>query len=121
MKRREVITLLGGITFALFPLPLGAQQKPLSIGFLGAGAADTSTPLVEAVKQGLRENGLVEGRDYVFEPRWAEGRYERFPAYARELTEQGARVIIVTTISAGRRAGRSALVSPATLAHNNYP
>lgn len=121
MKRREFITLLGGITSALRPLPLGAQQKPLSIGFLGAGAADTSTPLVEAVKQGLRENGLVESKDYVFEPRWAEGRYDRFPAYARELTEQGARVIIVTTISAGRAAQRATSVIPIILANINDP
>jgi putative ABC transport system substrate-binding protein len=121
MKRREFITLLGGITSALWPLPLGAQQKPLGIGFLGAGAADTSTPLVEAVKQGLRENGLVEGKDYVFEPRWAEGRYDRFPAYARELTEQGARVIIVTTIAAGRAAQRATSVIPIILANINDP
>jgi putative ABC transport system substrate-binding protein len=52
---------------------------------LAAGAAETSAPLIEALKQGLHENGLVEDKDYVLEPRWAEGHYERFPAFAREL------------------------------------
>jgi putative tryptophan/tyrosine transport system substrate-binding protein len=121
MKRREFITLLGGIASALWPLPLVAQQKPLSIGFLGAGAADTTAPLVEAMKQGLRENGMVEGKDYVLEPRWAEGNYDRFPAYARELIEQGARVIIVTTISAGRAAQRASSVVPIVMANINDP
>jgi hypothetical protein len=60
----------------------------VSIGFLGAGAADTSAHLIEAIKQGLRENGLVEGKDYVLDPRWADGHYERFPAFALELADQ---------------------------------
>jgi putative ABC transport system substrate-binding protein len=124
MKRREFIALLGGAATAssvLWPLPLGAQQKPSSIGFMGAGAADTTAPLVEALKQGLRENGLVEGKDYVLDPRWAEGRYDRFPEFARELTEQGARVIIVTTIAAGRAAQRATSVVPIVMANINDP
>jgi putative ABC transport system substrate-binding protein len=124
MKRRELIALLGGAAAAssvLWPLPLSAQQKPSSIGFMGAGAADTSAPLIEAVKQGLRENGLVEGKDYVLEPRWAEGHYDRFPAYARELIEQGARVIIVTTIAAGRAAQHATAVIPIVMANINDP
>ena len=44
---------------------------------------------MDALKLGLRENGLVEGKDYGLEPRWAEGRYERFPALAHELLDKG--------------------------------
>ena len=71
MKRREFITVLGVAT--AWPFAARAQKRPASIGFLGAGAADTSAHLMKAVKQGLRENGLVEGKDYVLEPRgrWA--------------------------------------------------
>jgi hypothetical protein len=90
MQRRKFITLIGGAAVA-WPLVARAQQKTTSIGFLAAGAAETSAPLIEAVKQGLRENGLVEGKDYVLEPRWAEGHYERFPAFARELAERAER------------------------------
>jgi putative tryptophan/tyrosine transport system substrate-binding protein len=124
MRRREFIMLLGGAAIAspvLWPLPLHAQQKPWTIGFMGAGAADTSAPLLEAVRQGLRENGLVEGKDVVLEPRWAEGHYERFAAHARELTEQGARAIIVTTIAACRAAQRATSVIPIIMANLNDP
>ena len=38
------------------------------------GAADTSAIFVEALKAGLRENGLEEGRDYVLDLGWAEGK-----------------------------------------------
>jgi len=120
IRRRELITLLGGAA-AAWPLAARAQQKPAGIGFLGAGVAETSAPLVEALKQGLRENGLVEGKDYVLEPHWAEGNYERFPAFARELVERGARVIIVVTIAGARAAQRATSVIPIIMASMNDP
>ena len=81
-------TFLGGA--AVWPFAAHAQQKPVKIGFLGASAADTSAPLIEAVKQGLRDNGLIEGRDYAFELRWAdvrswgESRHEDWSAAATD-------------------------------------
>jgi putative ABC transport system substrate-binding protein len=119
VKRREFITLLGGA--AVWPFAARAQQKPASLGFLGGGAAVTSAPLIEALKQGLRENGLVEGKDYVLELRWAEGHYDRFPAFARELADQGARVIMVTTIAAARAAQRATSVIPIVMTSLNDP
>jgi putative tryptophan/tyrosine transport system substrate-binding protein len=56
-------------------------------------------PLLDAIKQGLRENGLIENKDYFLDARWAEGRYERFAAFARELVDGEARVIIASTTS----------------------
>src|SRR5262249_24898084 len=97
-----------------------AQQKP-AIGFLGAGAAESTVPLVEALKQGLGENGLAEDKDYAFEPRWAEGRYERFPMFARELVDGGARVIVVTTIAGAHAAQRATSVIPIVMANLNDP
>jgi putative ABC transport system substrate-binding protein len=120
MKRRAFITLLGGAAVA-WPLAARAQQNLASIGFLGAGAVETSAPLLEAVKQGLRENGLLEGKDYVLKPRWAEGHYERFAEYARELVEQDVRVIIVTTIAAARAAQRATSAIPIVMASRNDP
>jgi putative ABC transport system substrate-binding protein len=120
MKRREFITLLGG-TAVMWPLTTRGQQKSVSIGFLGAGAADTSAHLIEAIKQGLRENGLVEGKDYVLDPRWADGHYERFPAFALELADHGARIIMVTTIAAARAAQRATSVIPIVMASMNDP
>ena len=89
MRRREFITLLGGAI--AWPLVARAQQKSVNIGLMGAGAADTSALLIEALKQGLRENGLIEGKDYVLELRWAEGHYERFAEFAREIGRASCR------------------------------
>jgi putative ABC transport system substrate-binding protein len=119
MQRRDFITLLGGA--AAWPLAVRAQQRPASIGFLGGGDADPSGPLIEALKQGLRENGLIEGKDYALELRWAEGHYERLPAFARELADHGARVIIVSTVAAARAAQRENSVIPIVMAIMNDP
>src|SRR5215468_5843941 len=119
MRRREFITILSGA--AVWSFAAHAQQKPVKIGFLVAGAADTSGPLIEAVKQGLRENGLIEGKDYVFELRWAEGHYERFPAFARELADNGARVIVVPTVAAARAAQAASSTIPVVMALMNDP
>ena len=119
MRRREFIALLGGT--AAWPFAAHAQQKAVVIGFLGAGTAAKSTSMVGAIKQGLRDNGLVEGREYVFEQRWANGEYERFPAFARDLVEQKAGVIIVTTIAAARAAQRETSIIPIVMGMINDP
>jgi putative ABC transport system substrate-binding protein len=119
MKRREFI-VLGGAAVA-WPHAARGQKKLAVIGFLGAGAAETSVHLIEAIKQGLQENGLVEGKDYVLEQRWANGHYDRFPAFARELTDRGARLIMVTTVAAARAAQRATSVIPIVMTLINDP
>jgi putative tryptophan/tyrosine transport system substrate-binding protein len=47
---------------------------------------------------------VVEGRDYIFEPRFAAAHYERFPQLARELAQAGVAVILANTIPAVRAA-----------------
>jgi hypothetical protein len=72
-----VLTL--GLTLA--PLASEAQQtgKIWRIGIL-SGASPTSQGNLAALFQGLREAGLVEGRNAIFEIRYSEGRTERFPS-----------------------------------------
>jgi len=120
MKRRQFITLVGGIVAAL-PFGAHAQQRIMRFGYLASGAQDTSAYLTDAIKQGLAENNLIEGRDYVLEARWAEGQYDRFPAFARELVEQNATVIIVTTIAGARAAQRATSTIPIVMASMNDP
>jgi ABC-type uncharacterized transport system substrate-binding protein len=95
MKRREFITLVGGAT-AAWPLAARAQQaaKIPRIGFLGNSTAELEANLIGPFRDGLRALGYEEGRNIAIEYRWAEGKYERFPALIAELIASKAEVIV---------------------------
>ena len=63
MKRRDFITLLGGVTFAWPLAALGQQAAKLpTIGLFAVATASTWSPWVAAFVQRLRELGWIEGR-----------------------------------------------------------
>jgi putative tryptophan/tyrosine transport system substrate-binding protein len=95
VKRRAFITLLGGA--ATWPLAARAQQsaaKVPRIGFLGNSTAELEAHLVGPFRDGLRVLGYEEGRNIAIEYRWAEGKYERFPALIAELVASNVDVIV---------------------------
>jgi len=93
MRRREFITLLGGVAVT-WPLAANAQSKTPRIGFMGNSTAALEANLVDAFREGLREHGYEEGRNIVIEYRWADGKYERFPALVAELIAAKVEVIV---------------------------
>jgi putative tryptophan/tyrosine transport system substrate-binding protein len=111
MKRRDFIILLSGA--AAWPCAASAQQpsRPV-IGFLVSGSVDSFAIFVDAFKQGMRDNGLVENRDYVLDQRFADGDYGRFPTLAAEAAQGKPAAIVVTTISAARAAQRATTKIP---------
>ena len=123
MRRREFITLLGGVA-AAWPLAARAQQlsKPPTIGFLGAGSGSDSVwkDWIAAFVQRLRELGWVEGRTIVIEYRWADGRAERYADFAAEFVRLQVDVI-VTSGSAAVAAKRATSVIPIVFATANEP
>src|SRR6185437_1424415 len=60
-------------------------QRPPVIGYLGGRSLATDAHLLQAVKDGLKENGFVEGRNVKFEFRWADGDFSRLDRLAKEL------------------------------------
>lgn len=72
MRRRNFITLLGGTVLLSTHTTPGQQRLP-TIGFLVSGAAASFAVFVDAFKDGMRENGMIEARDYLLDLRFAEG------------------------------------------------
>jgi putative ABC transport system substrate-binding protein len=120
MNRREFITLLG-CAVAVWPLLARAQQRPARLALLGSGAAQSSGIFVDALKQGLLDNDLVEGREYVLDVRWAEGEYGRFPALAADAAKENPKLILATTIAAVRAAQRASATIPVVMTTINDP
>ena len=91
MKRRDFITLLGGAAVA-WPLSTNAQQaeSKYTVGILVAG---NNVAELTTVVAALRELGWVEGKNVVFESRFAENRLERLPELATDLVSLKVDVI----------------------------
>jgi len=97
MRRRELITVLGGAAASpmLWPFAAGARQPAVPVvGFLHVGSADPFAHLVAGFRQGLKETGFVEGQNVAVEFRWADGRYDRLPALAADLARRQVAVIL---------------------------
>jgi ABC-type uncharacterized transport system substrate-binding protein len=122
MQRREFMALVGGAT-AAWPLRARAQKAPLRIGFLASGEAGSAFSMaqIDNLKQGLRENGLMDGRDYVLDTQFAAGDYELFPEMTRKLTLSGARMILVNTIASARAAQNVNPPVPLVMLNMNDP
>ena len=86
------------LTLSLIAFPLAIEAQPSGrmyrIGFLGNSTAALEANLVGPFREGLRALGYIEGSNSLVEYRWAEGKYERFPALIAELIAFKVDVIV---------------------------
>src|SRR5207244_3066239 len=96
MRRREFIV---AVAAAGISATSGAQKAPPVIAILGSGAAEAASSKLQMsqLDAGMREVGLLPGRDYVFEIRWAGSDPSRFSELASELLSRHPRAVVVST------------------------
>jgi putative ABC transport system substrate-binding protein len=105
--RRELLIALGSGVF-LAPLVCFGQQKVHRIGILVSDSPETRGFLVEIFIQAMRELGYVEGRNMVYEARYAGGDIARLAAFAAELANLNLDVIVVPNGPSVEAAARAA-------------
>jgi putative tryptophan/tyrosine transport system substrate-binding protein len=110
MRRREVISMIGG-AIAAIPLTAHAQQSvPRVVGVLSPEGPKTGN--VDGLVQGLRDLGYVEGQNIRFEYRWAEGKFDRLPELAADLVRQRVDVIVAFVTQATEAAKKQTSIIP---------
>src|SRR5262245_45483887 len=105
LKRREFISLLGG-TVAVSPMTAWAQQPTAAhrVGFLSDESRSLGLASFEVVAKALGAHGNVEGRNIVFERRFADNKNELLPGLAAELVAMRVAVIVTVGTPATRAA-----------------
>jgi putative ABC transport system substrate-binding protein len=106
VRRREFITLLGGL--AAWPHGASAQDTTVPLMFLNSASPSAFLRLVNAFRQGLNDGGYVEGRNVAIEYRWAEGQFTRLPELAADLVRRRVSLIVATGGTVSARAAKSA-------------
>jgi putative tryptophan/tyrosine transport system substrate-binding protein len=108
-RRRFLLTPLAG---ALATRPVAEAQQAGKVPRVGVLFGSPASSWIEALRQGLRDVGLIEGRTMLTEFRSAEGRYERLPGFATELVRLGVDVLIAHPTAAVQAARRATTTIP---------
>ncbi len=127
---RPITGRLGAVTAraraALVPIlalvvgwaPVAADAQPPArvprVGVLAPGVPPLEH--FEAFRQGLRDLGYVEGQTIVLEPRWEEGKPDRYATLATELVRLGVDVIVAGTTPATVAARKATATIPIVMA-----
>src|SRR5712692_193726 len=116
---------LRGLVATAASAPMAAYAKTPAkarrIGLLMTTTPVAASHIVAAFADGLRELGHIEGKNVVFEYRWAEGRREPFAEMAADLVRQHVDVIVASSQAAALAAKRATTTIPIVMVNATDP
>jgi putative tryptophan/tyrosine transport system substrate-binding protein len=122
MKKAAVPSILAAVVLVAVAVIAEAQQpkKVPRIGFLSVTSSGQD-PRLEAFRQGLREMGYVEGKNFTLEYRSVEGKFDRLPALAAELIRLNVDVIVTQGTPAAAAAKNATSTIPIIVSGGTDP
>jgi putative ABC transport system substrate-binding protein len=108
MDRRSFVRACAG-SLVITRSVANAQSaaKVYRIGFFLGATGESVASLFDALREGLRDLGYVEGRNVIFDRRYADGHMDRLPEIAAELVRLKVDVIVTGSsihVAAARKA-----------------
>jgi putative ABC transport system substrate-binding protein len=121
MRRRDFISFLGGAA-ATWPMAARGQQPAMPvIGYVSGWASDFIPKFTAGFQQGLKETGLIEGRDFAIEYRSPGGQTDRLPAIVADLVARRVTVILAVSDSYALAAKAATTAIPIVYIGGNDP
>src|SRR2546423_572168 len=117
MKSKRIglaLLIISGAVLAQ-PVAVADTQEPakvVRVGWMSRAGPAAKDANMDAFRLGMRELGYVEGRTFVMEPRYADGKSELMPGMAADLERSGVDVIIAGPFEALQAARQSTLRVP---------
>jgi len=123
IPRRAFVLVLAAAAATLWPpaADSGAADKVQRVGVLMSTTPVAASHIVVAFADGLRELGYVEGKNVVFEYRWAQGKSELLPKMAADLVQQNVDVIVASSQAPALAAKRATTTIPIVMVNTTDP
>ena len=121
MNRRRAVLAMTSVGLLGAHRALAQQSARYRIGYLNGGTPKVQTEVLQTMLLGLKEAGLVRGRDFVLEERWGRGDYDRLPAFAEELVALKPDLIITVGSPASLAAARATQTIPVVFINVSNP